>query len=188
MSTEERDALLSALAARWQAGDATAFEEIYRMTADAVEGYLRRWVRSSEVGDLAQEAYLRLIDARRTYRPDMPFRPWLFAIVRHAALDARRAQRRRDVHEAGEESVPEPAASGPAEEHVDGVRLMSVLNSLPEDQREVVWLARVEGMTSVEIGKVVGATPGAVKVRLHRATARLRQRFGGGAPPEEATE
>jgi RNA polymerase sigma-70 factor (ECF subfamily) len=185
MLTEERDAYLSALAARWQAGDASAFAEIYNMTADAVEGYLRRWVRSTEVDDLKQEAYLRLIDARRTYRPDMPFRPWLFAIVRHTALDARRSRKRRALHESSDELVPEPAAPGPAEEHLDGVRLMEAMNALPEDQREVVWLARVQGMTSVEIGKVVGASPGAVKVRLHRATERLRLLFGAGARGQE---
>jgi len=185
MLTEERDARLSALAARWQAGDASAFAEIYHMTADAVAGYLQRWVRSSDVDDLCQEAYLRLIDARRTYRPDMAFRPWLFAVVRHAALDARRARMRRTLHETAEEDSPEPAAPGPAEEHLDGVRLMAKLNILPEDQREVIWLARVEGMTSVEIGKIVGASPGAVKVRLHRATERLRVLFGGGARGEE---
>lgn len=158
------------------------------MTVRAVEGYLSRWVARCDVADLAQEAYLRLIDARRTYRSGMPFRPWLFAIVRHTALDAERARRRRSAREVVADPPADAATPYPAEEHLDGVRLVALLETLPRDQREVVWLARVEGLTSVEIGRVVGATPGAVKVRLHRATVRLKALLSGAesAPIQEA--
>ena len=61
---------------------------------------------------------------------------------------------------------------------MDGALLLTSLRKLPASQHEVVWLARVEGMTSVEIGKIVGASPGAVKVRLHRATAALKAMLG----------
>ncbi len=74
--------------------------------------------------------------------------------------------------------LPEPSIVPPAEEHVDGTRLADLVQKLPMDQREAVWLSKVEGMTAVEIGRVVGATAGAVKLRVHRATEKLREWFG----------
>ena len=180
---EDRDELrLARLMERWQEGDAAGFDEIYRSTAGAVAGYLGRWFGSTAAADLVQETYLRVVQARRTYRPDMPFRPWLFAIARHVALDAYRRRRRSSWREFVPDEMPEVLVKPPAEEHVDGVRLLAAVRKLPPSQHEVVWLARVEEMTSVEIGKIIGATPGAVKVRLHRATAKLKAMLGDEGP------
>lgn len=178
MEPEQRDRVLGALMARYQAGDAAAFEELYALTASSVEGYLGRWVGREGAHDLMQETFLRVVQARRTYRPEMLFRPWLFAIARHVALDARRTHRRRRAREIGMDELPDVPTMPHGAEHVDGVRLMEALSRLPKEQREVVWLARVEGMTATEIAKVVGASPGAVKVRLHRASAKLREETG----------
>lgn len=175
MEPDDRDERLGALMARYQAGDAAAFEEIHALMAPSVQGYLGRWVGREGASDLVQETFLRVVQARRTYRPGTSFRPWLFAIARHVALDARRKHRRRWSREVGVDELPELPVMPPGAEHLDGVRLREALERLPDDQREVVWLARVEGMTAAEIAKVVGASPGAVKVRLHRASARLRR-------------
>lgn len=175
MEPHERDRVLGSLMARYQAGDLAAFEELYGLTVSSVLGYLGRWVGRDRAHDLAQETFLRVVQARRTYRPDMLLRPWLFAIARHVALDARRTERRRFAREVGVDELPEVPIPPPSADHLDGVRLVDALERLPEEQREVVWLARVEGMTAAEIAKVVGASPGAVKVRLHRASARLRR-------------
>ncbi len=173
---------LASLMARWQGGDAAAFDKIYAATAGPVAGYLGRWFGSAAAGDLVQETYLRVLEARRTYRPDMPFRPWLFAIARHVALDTYRRRRRGAWREFAPEEMPEIPVNPPAEEHVDGTRVLAAVRRLPASQHEVVWLARVEGMTSVEIGKIIGVSPGAVKVRLHRATANLKAILGAGGP------
>ena len=176
---EDRDERrLAGLMQRWQEGDTAAFDEIYLSTAGAVTGYLGRWFGSGGAADLVQETYLRVLEARRTYRTDMPFRPWLFAVARHVALDAYRRRRRGSDREFVPEEMPEIPVKAPAEEHMDGARLLAAARKLPPNQHEVVWLARVEGMTSVEIGKIVGASPGAVKVRLHRATAKLKAMLG----------
>lgn len=165
---------------RFQAGDETAFARLHEACVRPLTGYLARLVSPGAADDLAQETFLRMIEARRTFRPGAPFRPWLYGIARHVALDARRrGARRREVAVA---EPPDRPVAPHGEEHLDGLRLAELVGTLPPDQREVVWLARVEGLTSPEIAAVVGASPGAVKVRLHRATARLRALFAADPP------
>ncbi len=187
MPPVDLDEHLSALMARFQAGDETAFDEMYRLSLPSVTGFLGRLASRDAADDLVQETFLRVIEARRTFRAGAPFRPWFFAIARHVALDARRRWWRRRAREVAVVVLPERPVAPPAENHLDGARLAELVCQLPEDQREVVWLARVEGMTSAEIAQIVGASPGAVKVRLHRATVKLREWFGadGGELQEE---
>ena len=163
---------------QYQAGNPRAFESIYRLTARTVAGYVSRWSDAGPTDDLVQDVFLEVIRARRTYRPEMPFRPWLFAIASHVGMNtARRRRRKYDRETAIDEVPPENLAEQPGPDLLRW-RLEKALVRLPKDQQDVVWLARVEGMTSKEIGAVVGASPGAVKVRLHRAESKLREWLG----------
>ncbi len=180
---------LPVLMVRYQSGDQSAFEEIYRLTVDSIESYLRRWADATGRPDLVQETYLQVHRARRTYRPDLPFRPWLFAIARHVALWSLRTQKRRWSREVGVDRFPETAPlETPEPDVLARRRLEEALARLPAEQREVVWLAQVEGMSSVEISKVTGSTPGAIKVRLHRANHKLRSWLSAVAPGREEVE
>lgn len=162
------------LMVRYQGGDQSAFDEIYRLTIAGLERYLGRWARAAERDDLVQGTYLQVHRARRTYRPELPFRPWLYAIARHVALWSRRTRRRRWSREIGVEEYPEQPTAAPQPDALLRRRLEEAIARLPAGQREVVWLAQVEGMSSAEISRVTGATQGAIKVRLHRANAKLR--------------
>ncbi len=179
MSGDEPADALSVLMVRYQGGDASALEEIYRRTVGSVEAYLRRWTDAAGASDLAQEVFLQVIRARRSYRPELPFRPWLFAIARHVGIGSFRTRRRKLAREVQVEELPEvqvpPAADGALERD----RLHAALLRLPDGPREVLWLARVEGMTSKEIAHVMGLTQVTVKVRLHRAEVKLRTWLGG---------
>ena len=164
--------------AQYQAGNQAAFESIYRLTSGAVAGYVSRWARGGPTGDLVQDVFLEVIKARRTYRPEQPFRPWLFAIATHVGMTAARRRRRKFDPETDIETVPQARLAQPQAPDLLWRQLEEALERLPKDQQDVVWLARVEGMTSNEIGAVVGASAGAVKVRLHRAEAKLREWLG----------
>ena len=91
---------LAELMVRYQAGDQSASERIYYLTVNAVERYLERWADSARHADLVQETYLQVHRARRTYRRQLPFRPWLFSIARHVGFCASRSRRRRWSREA----------------------------------------------------------------------------------------
>jgi RNA polymerase sigma-70 factor, ECF subfamily len=173
------------LMARHQAGDSKAFEELYRMTVEAVERFQSRWSsNAAERDDLVQETFLQVHRARRTYRPGMPVEPWLFAIARHVALVSARTRRRRWSREVGMDELPQRPAEAEASQPdpILGRRLDAALSSLPADQRDLLRLAHFEDLSSPEIAARVGASPGAVKVRLHRIHRRLRGWLGPTGP------
>lgn len=179
---------LPELMARYQAGDLEAFEEIYRETVHEVERYLARHAEASGCADLVQEVYLQVHRARRTYRTDLPFRPWLMAIARHVALMATRRWRRRSRPEVLVGELPETPSPAVEPDVLGRRELARAVGRLSPEQREAVRLAHVEGLTSAEIGRLTGATPGAVKVRLHRAHLRLRSWFGVASGKNEQGE
>ena len=182
MKNDEQSDPFPELMIRYQGGDQSAFDEIYRLTVGSLESYLGRWARSAARDDLVQETYLQVHRARRTYRPELPFRPWLYAIARHVALWALRTRRRRWSREIGVEVYPEETTAEPQPDVLMRRRLEEAIARLPANQQEVVWLAQVEGMSSAEISRVIGVTPGAIKVRLHRANMKLRSWLASIAP------
>jgi len=141
--------------------------------------FLRRRIADAhELEDVFQDTLMAVHRARHTYDPSRPFEPWLFAIARHVALQAERTHRRKWARHVIQELS---GIEGPSESpDVIGKRhLTEALAKLPPAQRQVVWLARVEGMTSAEISRMIGVSAGAVKVRLHRAERKLISWLGG---------
>jgi len=178
------DAVSDALAdlmARYQEGDARAFEELYDLLLPRLHGYLVSLTRNlPRAEDLLQETFLQLHRSRHTYCPPRPVRPWAFGIARHVYLmDLRSAVRAgRHVEPAADElpEVPIPAvALGTPERH--GLR--RAMARLPDDQREALLLHHGWGFTFAEIGQMLGIRAGAAKVRSHRGIQRLRELLGG---------
>ncbi|MCU0244939.1 MAG: RNA polymerase sigma factor [Bryobacter sp.] len=131
----------------------------------------------AEAEDLVQETWLRIHQARRTYRPDAPAMPWLFAIARHARADAYRRRARIERAEVKMAALPEPiapAAASPGQP--DTFRL---LQRLPDAQREVLVMLKGEGMSLEEVAAATSSTVGAVKQKAHRAYENLRRFLRG---------
>jgi RNA polymerase sigma-70 factor (ECF subfamily) len=166
---------------RVQDGDAEAFAALFERHRVSVFGFLARLTgRRDAAEDLLQETFFRLWRGRDGYRAAGQFRAWLFTIARRLAVD--RARRERAVWEEGAEalaSLPGPDRSDqPAAAQDLAARLEAALARLAPGQREVLLLARVEGLSLEEVARVTGATPGAVRVTLHRALRRLRELAG----------
>ena len=146
-------------------------------------GFLRGLVGSATASeDLVQETFLRVLRHRRTYRTGKPFLPWLLGIARNAA----RAHISRTARMPRSE-LPELIAAGTPErrqlERERAGRLAHELQRLALKDREVLLLSYFEGLDHRQIGELVGASPGAVKVRAHRARKALRARL---AAPEKS--
>jgi RNA polymerase sigma-70 factor (ECF subfamily) len=133
--------------------------------------------------DVAQEVCLAVLNALPRYRDlGRPFSAFVFGIAAHKVSDAHRGAS-RDLSQPMEvlpeivdnERGPESAALA-----ADAARrLHALLGTLPPAHREVVVLRVAVGLTAEETGRVLGMTPGAVRVTQHRALARLRQRVVG---------
>lgn len=161
----------------YQQGDAAGFEGLWEALSAELLGYLRSLCRDPHrAEDLLQETFLNLHRARHTYLPGKPVRPWVYAIARNVFLMSERARRRRLAHEQlAEEELPEVAVASSATAWEGAKDLGHLLAKLPEKTREVLLLHHVAGLSFREVGKVLGLSEGAAKVRAHRALEELRR-------------
>jgi RNA polymerase sigma-70 factor (ECF subfamily) len=161
--------------ARAQAGDADAYRALLDDVGPAVLSFLSRRIDDrDDLADAYQDTFLALHRARHTYQPTRPIEPWLFAIARNVAADFGRRRRRRAVHEIVSDHTPEPTVEP---ERDVGARLDAALRALPNRQREALQLLKFQGLTVAEAAARVGTTPGALKVRAHRAYVALKSAF-----------
>ncbi|MCA9542016.1 MAG: RNA polymerase sigma factor [Myxococcales bacterium] len=175
----DRFARLTEAMGRYARGDAAAFATVYAVLAPLVRRTLRRFVDPDAADDLAQRTFLRVHRARHQYRPGTPVGPWVLTIARRLAIDeSRRAHRR---HEVFVDALPEPAAptGDPIEatEAIDAVR--AAVDALPETQRAVIALHKLEERPFAEVAQALDVPEGAARIRAYRAYARLRAALSG---------
>jgi RNA polymerase sigma-70 factor (ECF subfamily) len=122
--------------------------------------------------DLVQEVFLRALDARAAYEERGQERAWLFTIARRLLADRRRASRRRPAAAPLDEVDRSCGRDGAGDLRA---ALEQALARLPERDREIFLLRENGGLGHEEIARVVGATPAAVRNRLHHARLTLRE-------------
>jgi RNA polymerase sigma-70 factor (ECF subfamily) len=135
--------------------------------------FLAQEATRMEAEDLLQNTWLRIHKARHTYRAGAPVLPWVFAIAKHARIDGYRKRRRIQQYESATESLPErplPQDAAPAEVPT----FESLIADLPESQREVLTMLKVNGLSLEEVALATSSTVGAVKQKASRAYAKLR--------------
>ncbi len=158
--------------ARAQGGDRDAIRVLYLRYKDNVYGYVLSFIRDPhEAEDITQHVFLKLMSVIHKYRArEVPFTSWLLRVARNVALDHMRRQRTllcEDVHGTGHESS----------QMVDDLRrgLEQALQALPEDQRNVIVLRHLVGLTPGEIAARMERTEPSVHGLHHRARMALKQ-------------
>lgn len=161
-----------------QRDDRAAFAELFHRYADRVLHVFRRSGMGDAIADeLVQQTFLHVHRARRDFRPDGRFRPWLFAIAMNVRREHFRWRGRRPEDPVEEMAGFEPSVPASVSSVSDRL-LRRALDELPEDQREVILLHWFEDLPFDEIATIVGASTSAVKVRAHRGYERLRRALG----------
>ena len=163
--------------ARWsdlmvqaQAGDEPAYVQLLGELAAAIRAYLlARFGVHGVVDDCVQECLIAIHGARHSYDPSRPFRPWMFAIVRHKTIDLLRQNATRQRLEGNLESEATDAA---APSSIEASRLLGALSS---DHREAVLLTKFWGFSISESASRLGVSESVIKVRVHRAINKMRQ-------------
>jgi len=170
----------------FRAGDADAFDALFRRWAGPLLRYLTRMLRDAAAAEeLVQEVFIRVHGARERYTADARFSTWLYRIATNLALNELRRPRRRDPHPSADaEGGPVLAAGGAAPDALAHARRLSEqvereLQTLPENQRAALWLAAVEGLSYAEVASALDVTEKAVKALVHRARATLASRLAG---------
>jgi RNA polymerase sigma-70 factor (ECF subfamily) len=156
----------------YQQGDTAAAAALVRAASPLfVRFCLGQGDSPQDIEDVLQEIWLRVHKARHTYRPGAPAVPWLYAVARHARLDARRRRERFRARELPFDPLPEVAAP---QTRRASAAMPELLAALPAGQREVLVLLKGCGMTLEEVARATSSTVGAVKQKAHRAYERLR--------------
>ncbi|HUY48613.1 MAG TPA: RNA polymerase sigma factor [Streptosporangiaceae bacterium] len=171
-------AAFGATLAEAQAGDEAAFARLFRDAQPALLRYLRV-IAPEAADDVAGETWLDVVAGLVGFSGgEEAFRAWLFTIARHRAIDAGRSRARR-------RTVPLPEVGGTAErlaapdtadvalERNSTKAVLALISTLPRDQAEIIVLRVVAGLDTNAVARIVGKSPGAVRVAAHRGLRRL---------------
>ena len=144
-------------------------EMVFRAHQREIYVYFLRTLGDTAVAeDLAQDTFLRAWSAAVRFRGESSVRTWLFSIARRVLVDHFR--KRRPTETLDDDAVAPEAG-------FTSVDIEAVLSSLPPAHREAIVLSDVLGLSPTEAAEVVGVTPNALRVRLHRARTAFRQAY-----------
>jgi RNA polymerase sigma-70 factor, ECF subfamily len=156
-------------------GDANAYRRALKLLTPklraSVHKALVRCGRGGEAAeDIVQETLLAIHLKRATWDPALPVEPWARAIARYKMIDFLRRKGERLHEDIADfaDVVPEPGG-----EAGQSIAIRSMLQRLPQRDRDIVEQMTVEGASARETGERLGMNEGAVRVALHRALKSL---------------
>jgi len=167
-----------------------SFDQLHAEYRHRIHRYLIRLVGDPEAEDLTQEVFAKVGKALPSFAGNAHPSTWLFKIATNTAIDRLRALQhaKESTDSIAIESLAESGKDGniwtrgrsisPDEQlirrEMSGC-VQNIINQLPDNDRTVIILSELEGFTDQEIASILSIKTGAVKVRLHRARARLRK-------------
>ncbi|HUB66180.1 MAG TPA: sigma-70 family RNA polymerase sigma factor [Candidatus Methylacidiphilales bacterium] len=172
-------------------GDETALRELIEKHQGAVYGTIVKMLQDPiEAQDLAQQVFVRIYRAAKTYRATAQFRTWMFTIVRNLVFNEHRRRSRAtlvSLHQPENEPFASAAKSGldlpdtvnktPGESVLQKEMLRAIdeaILALPEQQRLVIILRRYDEFSYEQIAEILQTSVPAVKSLLYRARETLR--------------
>jgi RNA polymerase sigma-70 factor, ECF subfamily len=168
----DHDPELAGAVRRAQEGDHAAIRYLYLRFKDNVYGYVLSVVRDAhDAEDVTQHVFLKLIGVIHKYEPrEVPFASWLLRVARNAALDHLRQRRQVPCEE-----VYSPGDAGDDVGRERRWGLEQALAGLPTEQRNVVMLRHLVGLSPSEIAERMGRTEASVHGLHHRARRAIRR-------------
>lgn len=162
-----------------QQGSETAFAALWRDGNPALLRYLRA-IAPNAAEDVAAETWVQICRGLRGFRGDeQAWRSWLFTVARRRALDESRRLSRHPVTPLAElpnHREPWTADAGEvALENLATAAVVQAIRTLPPQQADVILLRIVAGLDNEAVARVVGRSPGAVRVAAHRGLRRLAE-------------
>lgn len=127
--------------------------------------------------DLVQESFVRFLKYRHTFRPEGPFRAWMYQVARHVHLSHLRRHTATLPLDEVLDRAPDPAETPAVRlERSEAEALLGrALERLPLRKRELLLLSRQEGLKYEDLALMFECSLGALKVRVHRAVKDLRR-------------
>lgn len=176
---------------RARGGDGPAFNELVRAYRKRILGTIARLIgRPEDVEDVGQEVFLRLYYSLDQLRSAEVFEPWLYRLTQNAAYDYLRKRRRRlesrmaDLSEQQVLLADAVASASVDQDEGQKTRIReavdALLDKVSEEDRVLLTLKEVEGLSLKELGEIYHVKENALKVRLFRARQRVLKAFSAG--------
>lgn len=170
---QTREARWAALLRDANGGGRAAYVQFLNETAPVLRGIIaaRCGRRHEDCEDILQNVLIAIHEKRHTWRESEPVSAWIYAITRYKTVDAlRKAGRNQNAAFDGEENeVSDETVTDPTVLR----DLDSLLVQLDDVSASIVRQIKLEGLTAEEVGAQFGMSPGAVRVALHRAMAKM---------------
>ncbi|MBT8061300.1 MAG: RNA polymerase sigma factor [Gammaproteobacteria bacterium] len=171
-------------------GDSSCLGTLFERHHRSVYQFCLQMTRNrANAEDVAQEVFMKVLRKAHTYRHEGTFKAWMFNIARNATFDYLRKNKSQP------DSLPQDDFADSlmvdhrtAEHAASGMQdigtLQRALATLPAQYQEIIWLARFEFPTFVELGAALGCKTGTARVRMHRAMQQLNLAYTelNGAP------
>lgn len=151
-------------------GDETAVKAVYSRFSRPVFSIALNILRDRDLAaDATQQTFVKAWQAADTLDPGRDPGPWIYTIARRTAIDMYRKQTRSVVRDDIDLAQP-----GPSLDRIWEVfEVRNALEQLPEEEREVIRMSHLEGLTHTEIAETLDIPVGTVKSRSHRGHQRL---------------
>ena len=175
---------LTALFERVQLGDRDAFAELYDAIAATVFGAVKRVVRDPAMSEeVTQEVFVELWTSASRFEPERgSVATWALTIARRRAIDRVRAEQsqRNRIDQLGQRRQPsETAADDQVVASIAARQVADALAELPPDQRQVIRLAFLDGLSHADIADRLDLPLGTVKGRVRGGLQKLSVKLGG---------
>ncbi len=161
-------------------GDVRAYEQFLEQVARMMRAYLTQSMRKrspDQIEDLVQEVLFSIHRKKHTFQTQMPIRPWVYAIARYRMIDYFRSEKTKPTFVTFEEDIEAASLSAlNSESPVTDMDLETLLADLSPKQRELILLAKVDGVPLAELATRYKMSLSSVKVTLHRTLKSLRKK------------
>jgi RNA polymerase sigma-70 factor, ECF subfamily len=166
---------------RAQEGDKLAYAALLKDVASMLRrSFAAKLSAKHDVEDLVQDILLSMHQARHTYDTERPFKPWLYSIASHRFKDyLRKIYRLKDREVAMDSDHSDFLTFSVTEDEGSSESIEDILVGIPERQRQIVTLMKVEGYSAKEVAKKLGMKESAVKVSAHRTYRKIQKRMEG---------
>lgn len=167
---------------RATAGDREAFGELYERYISRVYRHVFYMVNDVDIAqDLTEQTFLRALEAIQRYeKRGIPLLAWLLRIARNLSLNNQRVQRNNSSIRKNSEDAVAASPESCCEAKLNGEEVRQAVGALEGDQRQVIVLRFMDGLSYADVARVLGKTVGAVRVAQYRALRALRRRLEDG--------
>jgi len=181
--TSPHEESLESLMGRYVSGEQAAFDELYRRVSPRIFGSLLQLTGDrARAEDVLQTTFLKIYRARGTYLSGSPVLPWVLVIAKRTWFDEQRPLSTRYEVLTADGSLVEPEPTSGEDDADAQNRLRFAMDQLPKQYRDAIELTKLSGYSGHEAAKSLGTTAAAIKQRVHRGYALLRQLL---SPPSD---